>query len=441
MQSLAQKVLQPQNSHKILLIFDKFKDTLPSAQICQIVREKLQQFEQQNLKPENKYLLINEVPVSDGGDGFVNCMFQVLRNNRISPKIKHLDDLGGSYTLDDRRCSIQLLKTNILDPLMRQKQTEYLLDQENQTAYIEVANSSGLQMLSLDERDPFKASSIGTGMLIKHCYEEHQVKRIVIGSGGSAFVDGGIGAMIGLGIYKLNQDLNVDYNKLQNVLEHLVHDEALHQKLSDDLEFILPCDVQNPMLGINGAAFVFGPQKGAKPEDLLILDQRMEQTMKFYLQNRYKAEYNDEQLHNIANIPGTGAAGGLVAALISNFNNVQVVNGMNYLSTLIDLETQIKDSSVVFTGEGSFDSQTLEGKVVCKINELCQKHQKPMIIICGINKLNQTEINLLLTTNPKLQVYDLVSNYGLEKSLKQTANCLAQLTENSVIPNIQQYIY
>ncbi|CDW89260.1 UNKNOWN [Stylonychia lemnae] len=288
----------------------------------------------------------------------------------------------------------------------------------------------------------FKISQ-GTGQLIKHCYDTWQIKRYILGSGGSAFVDGGYGAMIGLGLYQLkdqNQLKTINYHNIVDVLENTIYNNDQYQKGLKDLEFILPCDVQNPMVGPNGAAFIFGPQKGAQQGDLEKLDQNMISTIEFYLRSRFGNNYSQEYLQTIADTPGTGAAGGLVACLLANFSDVKVISGMDYISQLINLEQQIQDSSVIFSGEGSFDSQTLEGKVVCKIHELCKKHSKPLVIVCGINKLNQQEQESIQRENENMSIFDLVTNFGIDRSMKDTANCLSELVEGKIIDHIKKYI-
>ena len=190
------------------------------------------------------------------------------------------------------------------------------------------------------------------------------------------------------------------------------------------------------MLGPSGAAFVFGPQKGAKHEDLQTLDDNMRVTISHYLRAVHPEHSEAEHqaaFTALSTTLGTGAAGGLVAAMLACFTKARVVSGMDYVSRLIDLEALIADSSVVCTGEGSFDSQTLEGKVVSKIQSLCAKHGKPLFIICGTNKLGKFE-------SPNVEVHDLVSNFGLEDSLKRAGDCLQRLMTEKVADRINSHL-
>lgn len=209
------------------------------------------------------------------------------------------------------------------------------------------------------------------------------------------------------------------------------------KSLLSELEVLMPCDVENQMLGPSGAAYVFGPQKGAKPEDLPTLDENMRATISHYLRAVHPEHTEAEHqaaFAALATTPGTGAAGGLVAAMLACFAKARVVNGMDYVSHLIDLESLIADSAVVCTGEGSFDSQTLEGKVVSKVHALCAKHGKPLYIICGVNKLGQTSFG------DKVEVHDLVSNFGLEDSLKRAGDCLRRLMGEKVAERIKSHL-
>lgn len=126
-------------------------------------------------------------------------------------------------------------------------------------------------------------------------------------------------------------------------------------KILKELEVIMPCDVNNPLLGPRGAAYVFGPQKGAKPDDLATLDAHMENTIKHYLKAVNKNTYTDEMFKKLANSEGTGASGGLVAAILACFDRTQIISGMEFVNDVCQIETKIRNSDYIITGEGSLD--------------------------------------------------------------------------------------
>ena len=163
----------------------------------------------------------------------------------------------------------------------------------------------------------------------------------------------------------------------------------------------------------------------------------MRATISLYLRAVHPGRSEEEHqaaFTALATTPGTGAAGGLVAAMLACFAKARVVNGMDYVSRLIDLEALIAESSVVCTGEGSLDSQTLGGKVVSKIQSLCAKHGKPLFVICGTNKLAGA-------IGPNVEVHDLVSNFGLEDSLNRAGHCLQRLMAEKVAQRICSHLH
>lgn len=144
----------------------------------------------------------------------------------------------------------------------------------------------------------------------------------------------------------------------------------------------------------------------------------------------------------MATTKGTGAAGGLVAANLACFKSTQILNGMDYIARLVDLEKQIAQSSIVFTGEGSFDLQTLEGKVVSKIHSLCRKYSKPLYILCGVNKLSgEQQKEALSHPNDKVEVFDLVSRYPIARAMTETEHLLYALVKGEVCESITRQLY
>ena len=141
----------------------------------------------------------------------------------------------------------------------------------------------------------------------------------------------------------------------------------------NDLEIVMPCDVTNPLLGLKGAAYVFGPQKGAKLNELPFFDEQIAKIIKLYLKGRHPDTY-EQEFKRIQHIPGTGASGGIVGAILACFDKGHIVSGMDFITEQCNLDEEIANSDVILTGEGSIDKTTMEGKVVHKIHELCMKY-------------------------------------------------------------------
>jgi glycerate kinase len=245
-------------------------------------------------------------------------------------------------------------------------------------------------------------SSYGVGEAIKICLEQFAVEEFVIGCGGSAFSDAGYGCMSAI----------FDLPKLKNFQEILSVQELKIAK-TNIKKIVIPCDVQSPLCGPTGAAYMFGPQKGALPNQLPLLDQCVSHTVKLY------SQFNEDKYQQVALSPGSGASGGIVGAFKAVFGDItQVRSGLDFIADLAHLEDKVKQADLVITGEGSYDDQSLQGKAVQRIIEMCQNHDTKHLVICGRN-LNPPQDNII----------DLTQRYGAEKSIKQTEACLQDLCE------------
>ena len=285
-------------------------------------------------------------PVGDGGDGTGDLIIQ--------------------------KCHGDIVEVEVQDPLGRKIESSFGLIDNFQTAVIEMANASGLRLLNANELDPLRASTYGTGELIKRALD-CGVAKIVICMGGSATVDGGCGILQALGARFLGETGEELQQLPLNLIDlHDIDVSGLDQRVFACDLFIL-CDVDNQLLGSAGAANVFGPQKGASVNDVKKLEMGLE---------RFNKVSSDKFGKNMAEIKSGGTAGGAAAGLCA-FLNAQLVNGIDHYLELTGFETSLERSDIVITGEGSIDEQTLQGKGPFGVAHKAKLQNKPVIGIAG----------------------------------------------------------
>ena len=343
---------------KILSIIDSFKGTFTSLEISHIVKEEL----------EKKGAEVTCIPISDGGEGFLEAYNY----------INHLEKVN--------------VKT--LNPLGKEIDAYYLFDEKKQMAVIELAISSGITLIKKEEKNPFKANTYGLGLVIKDAIN-HGAKSILIGIGGSASNDGGSGMLEALGVKFYDKDGNLITglcNEKLGLIERI--DQKEFKEFVSKVRFDVCSDVTNPLLGPNGATYVFSRQKGAKEEDLPILESNLEHFSDF-LEGK--------------TIKGTGAAGGVGYALKAYFNSF-FHSGISYLLEEIHFNSMIREYDYIITGEGKIDKQSLTGKVISEIVRRCIT--KRVLLLCGVNELTES-----LGTNVRI-VSVVGPNCTLEDSLK-----------------------
>jgi glycerate 2-kinase len=309
-------------------------------------------------------------PLSDGGPGFVEV-------------------LAGA--LDGR-----ILEVETVDPLGRPARGEILL--AGNTAYIESAQACGLHLLTREERNPNTATSYGLGLLLMAAVEAGAAE-IVIGLGGSAVNDAGAGMLAALGAGPVDvAGYAVPYGGAYlNAAAGLAGAPRLRQ-----VRLIAATDVDNPLTGLHGASKIYGPQKGASEEDIYRLDAALEQFAGVL-----------ERAFGVTDLevaPGGGAAGGIGAALIALGG--RVVSGIGLVTTLIGLEKELEAADLVITGEGSFDHQSLRGKVVAGIANGARDRGLPCIVVCGRNETGHREAAGAGVT----ETVSLTDHFGSEKT-------------------------
>ena len=301
---------------KIVIAIDSFKGCLTSQEANRAAAEGVQ-----SVCPDAEVV---QVPVSDGGEGFLEA-FHVA--------------IGGD-----------IVDVSVRAPLMRQITAKYLL--KGDTAVIEIAQASGLTLLTPEERNPMVATSYGTGQLVADAVRRG-AKHIIVGLGGSATSDAGMGMLQAL------IDAFTDHGNWNDIQE------------LRDVRFTIASDVTNPLCGENGAAYVFAPQKGATPDMVLRLDER---ARKFAEVSALHFGYDR------STEPGAGAAGGLGYAFLQ-YLNAEYKPGIQLLLDTINFSSIIKDADLVITGEGAADSQTLMGKLPMGI--LRKTSKIPVFLIAG----------------------------------------------------------
>ena len=350
---------------KILIAPDSFKESLEALDVCNAIQSGFSQ-----VFPNADYTLL---PMADGGEGTSAVL---------------------SYALGGRWKEVV-----VHDPLMRPITAKYLL-LPDATAVIEIAQACGLHLLTVAERNPVIASSYGVGELIADALDEG-ADRIIIGLGGSATNDAGLGMLTALGM--AFQDIN-DRPLAQGGGElaklHTLNDTSFHAKVADTV-FEVACDVTNPLCGQLGASAIFGPQKGACPQQVEDLDK----ALSHFATIRGQSGHQDCQ-----EVAGAGAAGGLGYALMS-FCDAQLKSGFDTVAEVTKLSQHIANADLVITGEGKLDAQTAMGKVAGGISQLAKASHTPVIAICGsVDGLKPAQTSQFEVVMPSIQKVDTIEN-------------------------------
>jgi glycerate kinase len=353
----------------ILIACDSFKDALAADGVCRAIAAGLRQ--------SHPTARITEMPLSDGGEGLLD----VLRG-----------PLGLSW-----------MEKDVADPLGRVIKGRYGLSADRQTCVVEMAEASGLQRLTLAERNPLAASTFGTGQLLADA-KTHGARRAILAIGGSATNDAGIGAAAALGWGFLDARGNaVEPNgaNLKNVTR-LVPVSAPFESME------VLCDVTNPLFGPTGAAWIYGPQKGGTTESLTFLDEGL----------RHIAALVKDQLgRDIATTPGAGAAGGLGFGAMAFFG-ATLRRGIEIVLDMTGFDAAAKQADVIITGEGHLDGQSAQGKL---IQGLCGRAGiTPVIALSG-----------KLSASPEqLKAIGLKAAYCINAEEKPLAEMLANTAAN-----------
>ncbi len=306
---------------KVVVAIDSMKGCLGSKEASEACSQGIRE-----IMPD---AVVIALPVADGGEGTAVAIAHANKQIRMQTRVSGPDgsDVDAEWWLDDVK----------------------------KTAFIDMAAAAGLTLLPGNKRNPMKTSTFGVGQLILAALDEGAT-HIVVGMGGSATVDGGVGACKALGV-KFDEDIDIS---------------GIDPRLKN-AELSLACDVEAPFTGEKGAARVFGPQKGANPVEVEVLEARLENLRRIILK-KFKLDLND--------VPGSGAAGGCAGGMVALIG-AKIEKGASLVLDSIGFEEIIRDADLIITGEGCADRQTLMGKLPFEILQRGKKSGIPVILVAG----------------------------------------------------------
>lgn len=324
---------------------DSFKDAASAADIAGAIKAAIS-----NSGDVGETVIL---PLSDGGEGWLAVWENYFRLERVYEEVR--------------------------DALFRIRTAYYLWEERSKTAYIEMAQASGLECLAVRERNPLHTTTIGTGELILSALERGATK-IVLGIGGSATNDAGIGMAVALG-YQFKDKEEKVLRPVGGILGDVDYiDDRDISPLVEKCEFVVACDVENVLYGKSGAAYVYGPQKGGTPSIIAQLDRGLRHIAPLL---------SDLANKDVSKVKGGGAAGGLGAGAIA-FLGAQLLGGAEVLFGQMNIDEHLLAATHIFTGEGRLDEQSFSGKLVGELVQKAARYKVPVTIICGYNALPST---------------------------------------------------
>ena len=333
----------------ILVAPDSFKGSMSAETVAKVISENLV------LPPKSN---IVKLPMSDGGEGFSETVTAACCGETVTLKVKnpHGKLIKASYGI-------------IRDKV--------------KTAVIDVASASGLILISKYDRDPVTSSTYGTGQMILDAVNKG-CKKIILGLGGSATNDCGTGILSALGV-RFYTENNIEFKNIcgGNLCDVAFIDDSDISEKVRKTEFLIACDVDNPLVGENGASYVYAPQKGATKEGVIFLDNNL---------RHFAGIIAEKYGKDIATMKHGGAAGGIAAGLSVFFNTV-IKSGFDIVSSVTGLESKTENSDIVITGEGCTDSQSLCGKLPVQVANVAARYGKKCILISGNVLLSEEEIS------------------------------------------------
>ncbi|MEP0843488.1 MAG: glycerate kinase [Phycisphaerae bacterium] len=332
---------------RIIIAPDSFKESLGAREVAEAIARGVRR-----VRPD---AVIEAIPLADGGEGTVDALVCAT---------------GG-----------ELRRTEVTGPLGERVVAPWgLLGDEGRTAVIEMAAASGLALVPLEKRNPLHTTTFGTGELIRTAIEAG-ASRILVGIGGSATTDGGAGAAQAVGVRFFDRDgallpAPLSGGQLEAIARiEMPGDAAFPRPGSGGARptILVACDVDNPLHGPRGAAAVFGPQKGATPEQVAVLDRNL----------AHLADLIGRDLgRDVRDVPGAGAAGGLGAGLIAFFN-ARLERGINLVMEAVHFAERIRGADLILTGEGRLDAQSMMGKVIAGVGRAGKDAGVPVVALVG----------------------------------------------------------
>lgn len=370
---------------KIVLIPDSFKGTLSSGEICQIMSEKIDEV--------FWGCKVCSVPVADGGEGSVDCFVSALGGEKV-----YIDVEG---------------------PFFEPVKAFYGILSDRKTAVVEMAACAGLPIVE-DRKDPMRATTYGVGKLILDAAAKG-CEKIIVGLGGSCTNDAGAGAAAAIGI-KFFDKSGAEFVPTGGTLKDVCKiDASGKSKLLDGIEIISMCDIDNPLYGETGAAYVFAPQKGADEAMVKELDDGL---------RHISGKIMECLGMSVDEVAGGGAAGGFGAGMLAFFGS-KLQSGINTVLETVGFDDMLSDTDLVFTGEGRLDSQSVRGKVISGVAGVAKKKGVPVIAVVGgaedgIEKIYDAGVSAVFTINKKAEDFS-VSRYKSKENLAFTVENILKL--------------
>lgn len=344
---------------RVLLAFDKFKDSLSARDACQ--------FAAAALRERHRDWTLDLCPLADGGEGFAEILTQAAGGQSIATSVT--DPLGDSVQASIGIVPFERIPAParaLLPPSPERPRTQPVV------AVIDMASASGLALLEPEERDPWQTSSVGTGELIRTATELGATV-ILLGVGGSATHDLGLGALAALG---LQFQTAAGAPVAPPIPAHWREIHRIHGSITPPIAPIrIACDVTNPLLGARGAAAVYGPQKGLRAADLARLDHESGRLASLLCAHCGRPDA-------LMETPGAGAAGGIAFGLMTAAG-AQLLGGFDLVSAWLDLEARLAAADLVITGEGRFDDSSLSGKGPGAVAARALALGKPVHVFAG----------------------------------------------------------
>ena len=370
--------------NKIIVASDSFKGSLSSLDVAEAASKAINE-----VYPRCEVV---KVDVADGGEGTIDALRRTLGGEKI--------------------------EIEVADPLGRPVQASYAILNDGITAVLEMAAASGLPLLTAEERNPLKTSTYGTGQLIADALDRG-CRRFLVGIGGSATNDAGMGMLRALGYRFLDAQGNLLHGCGESLEMVASIDVSSSHSALVSAEFIVACDVEAPLYGPTGAAYVFAPQKGADSDMVERLDNGLKHFSKIVM--RYQNPTQDS-----SNVPGAGAAGGLGFGFLA-FLNARIGPGIDMVLDAIGFDDVIKGADLIITGEGKIDSQTLTGKTPYGVLQRAKRQGIPVLAIGGTVHLTQEQTqaagftSALQVTPPDMPLNDAMNPETAAENISRRA--------------------
>ncbi|MDD4362797.1 MAG: glycerate kinase [Atribacterota bacterium] len=324
---------------KVVIAPDSFKGSLTAIEIADALEKGVKKS-----LPDSQ---VEKVPMADGGEGTVQCLV-----NNTNGKI---------------------IEKEVTGPLGTKVKAMFGILGDGKTAALEMASASGLPLVPIEKKNPLITTTYGTGELIKAALD-YGCRKMIIGIGGSATNDGGAGMVQALGVRLLNEDgKEIEFGGAQLAEIAKIDISGLDPRIQET-EILVASDVQNPLCGDTGASRIYGPQKGATEEMILVLDKALA-----HFADIIKRDLNKD----IKDLPGAGAAGGLGAGLIA-FLDAELKPGIDIVIETVKMQEMVSDADLVITGEGEISASTIYGKTPIGVAKVAKKYNLPVISVSAL---------------------------------------------------------